>query len=153
MYYSPCYTGVMIKGINAGEKNGMWSGGRWVTNKGYAKVMTKGHPRADRDGYVLEHIIAAEKKIGRLLNDKEVVHHKDGDKLNNKPDNLIVFASHGEHLKHHADIRGRATATVICDTCGNHFTKRKLAIKRYNFCNRKCMRPSLWTKGKHDVKT
>jgi hypothetical protein len=42
-----------------------------------------------------------EQKLGRRLKLREVVHHIDGDKTNNRPENLAVFSNHGEHLKGH----------------------------------------------------
>jgi len=54
------------------------------------------------------HVWVMEKSIGRKLNYGEVVHHKDGNKLNNKLENLRLFSSqeehdrfHREHLKNH----------------------------------------------------
>ncbi|GKX27862.1 hypothetical protein SH1V18_03420 [Vallitalea longa] len=49
-----------------------------------------------------EHRVVAEKKIGRKLRDGEVVHHMDGNKLNNSPDNLKVFRSQVEHATWHS---------------------------------------------------
>lgn len=48
-----------------------------------------------------EHRIIAELMMGRPLRKGEVVHHIDGDKLNNRSDNLMVFASQAEHARHH----------------------------------------------------
>ena len=48
------------------------------------------------------HRIVAEEKIGRLLKSGEVVHHIDGNKRNNNPENLMVFASQKEHTEWHA---------------------------------------------------
>ena len=48
-----------------------------------------------------EHRIVAEKKLGRKLKQGEVVHHIDGNKRNNSPDNLMVFSSQSEHVKYH----------------------------------------------------
>jgi hypothetical protein len=45
--------------------------------------------------------LVAEEKLGRLLKDGETVHHRDQDKLNNDPNNLIVFCSKSEHTKFH----------------------------------------------------
>jgi hypothetical protein len=42
-----------------------------------------------------------EKKIGRRLKSEEVVHHIDGDKLNNNKTNLRVFPSQEIHENHH----------------------------------------------------
>jgi hypothetical protein len=46
---------------------------------------------------VLEHIVVAEKMLGRRLRPNEEVHHKDHDRANNDPDNLQVYDSHLEH--------------------------------------------------------
>ncbi|CDS48893.1 hypothetical protein [Polaromonas sp. CG9_12] len=42
-----------------------------------------------------------ERILGRYLRPEEEVHHKDGDPTNNHPDNLQVFATHAEHMRHH----------------------------------------------------
>lgn len=46
------------------------------------------------------HRRAAEHKIGRPLHPGEIVHHLDGDKLNNHPDNLVVM-SQADHVRLH----------------------------------------------------
>lgn len=46
-----------------------------------------------------EHRVAAEAMLGRHLRPGEVVHHRDGDKLNNDPMNLEVLPSQAEHTK------------------------------------------------------
>lgn len=47
------------------------------------------------------HRVVAEQKIGRALSPGEVVHHKDGNKRNNSPDNLEVLKSQAEHARLH----------------------------------------------------
>lgn len=55
-----------------------------------------------------EHRAAAEAMLGRPLRPGEVVHHRDGDKLNNDPMNLEVLPSQSEHVKtQRRDKRGR----------------------------------------------
>lgn len=82
------------------DKNPNWKGGFTTHTKGYRMVRGNGHPRTNPNGYVMEHILVAEKKIGRSLKDREVVHHVDNDKTNNHPDNLVVM-SIGEHAHIH----------------------------------------------------
>ncbi len=50
-----------------------------------------------------EHRIVAEQILGRALFPGEVVHHIDGNKRNNKPENLRVFGFQGDHAKFHAE--------------------------------------------------
>ena len=63
-------------------------------NSGQGKTYTKYHGRH-------EHRVVAEKMLGRPLRKGEVVHHIDGDKRNNDPSNLWVFASQREHAMWH----------------------------------------------------
>jgi hypothetical protein len=50
------------------------------------------------------HRVVAEEKLGRKLKKGEIVHHKDGDKWNNHPDNLEVMTQ-AEHARIHLHIR------------------------------------------------
>lgn len=49
--------------------------------------------------YKAEHRITIEKYLGRELLKKEIVHHQDGNSLNNSLSNLKLFLSQGEHGK------------------------------------------------------
>ena len=56
-----------------------------------------------------EHRVVAEEMMGRPLRPGEVVHHIDGNRQNNAPENLMVFSSQAEHAAYHAKLkRGEA---------------------------------------------
>lgn len=80
------------------EKNYFWNGGRFVDVDGYVLVKCPGHPYAENRGYVREHRLVMEKKLGRFLEPTEVVHHKDRNPANNDPDNLEVYLNNSEHF-------------------------------------------------------
>lgn len=67
----------------------------------YEYIIDKSHPRANADGAVYVHMVAAEQKLGRYLLPEETVHHRDLNKLNNDPSNLMIFASNGDHSRFH----------------------------------------------------
>lgn len=56
----------------------------------------------EKDGF--QHRIVAENMIGRKLLPDEVVHHIDGDRSNNSPDNLVVM-TRSEHCRLHVSKR------------------------------------------------
>ena len=91
-----------LKRIQQGKERGPnWQGGRW-----YAKhhktwyVYAPHHPNCKHNGGVEEHRLVAEKKIGRLLKEDEVVHHLFEDRNDNRPSMLIVLTK-SEHMKLH----------------------------------------------------
>lgn len=60
---------------------------------GYARIRATGHPRADKAGMVLEHIVVLETQLGRPVDwlKGEQVHHINGVKDDNRPENLELW--------------------------------------------------------------
>ena len=57
----------------------------------YKCIYYPSHPFATSSGHIREHRLIMEKSLGRFLKKDEIVHHKDGNTLNNNLNNLEVL--------------------------------------------------------------
>lgn len=104
-------TGRKSDQVGNGENSHKWKGGRKITSGGYIEIYAPEHPRAlkqsGQSAYVKEHILVAEKALGRYLHRGETPHHIDEDTQNNEVLNLYLFNTPGKHTAyHHALKRG-----------------------------------------------
>jgi len=76
-----------------------------IHNDGYILIKDASHHRSNLRGYVYEHILVMEEKIGRDLFPSEEIHHINGITNDNSPDNLMLFENRTEHQKYHAKER------------------------------------------------
>ena len=90
----------VMENIKYGPDHQGWKGGKYIDSFGYVHIRKPNHLKAGENGYVLEHILIAEEKIGRTLRDDEVVYHINGVKDDNRPENLQVMTN-SEHVKYH----------------------------------------------------
>lgn len=90
-----------------------WKGGRPKVGAGYVYCYQPDHPHATNAGYVMEHRLVMEKRLGRYLLPEESVHHNGTkypmgsfkDKGDNRDENLLLFASESEHQKYHQALK------------------------------------------------
>ena len=140
-----------VIGVNAGAKHYAWKGGRRVMN-GRVLLYVPDHPRAHpRHRCVFEHVLVAERALGRYLERTAAVHHVDEDPLNNRNDNLVILQGRGEHMRLHARLRvlragGNPWTQAICGSCRQlvlfaDLTKAGKAYRVYRTSQcRKCAR-------------
>ena len=97
--------------------------GRYTTTKGYVLLYKPGHPTATKAGYIMEHRFVMEQVLGRFLQKTEIVHHLDGNKQNNQPENLVVM----EKIRHDKQTLKGRKYMVICPHCGKSFRTKNNA--------------------------
>jgi len=84
-----------------GKDNINWKGGKTISSQGYVYIYKPYHPFCDKHGYIFEHRLVMEKKLGRYLTKDEAIHHIDFDKTNNNINNLHLFPNKSKHMRYH----------------------------------------------------
>ena len=114
-------------------------------NVEYSKVRR----RIRKDGYVqltggglnvLEHRYLVEQSIGRKLDTREQVHHRNEIKSDNRLRNFKVFDIEDHTRLHHPGRNAAKRCVVECEECGKEVDVLKNKIEQHpkTFCNREC---------------
>lgn len=86
-------TGLCLSCFNKRHGNGH-------KHEGYVFVKQAGHPRATKEGFVKRAVLVLETKLGRHLNRQEHLHHINGIRDDDRPENLTILTN-GEHARLH----------------------------------------------------
>lgn len=90
-----------------GKNSPTWKGGEYVASDGYKMVRVNSGTLNRKSGwnqYQKEHVYLIEKELNRKLTKNEIVHHIDGNKLNNSLNNLWL-CDHSKHRTAHQSLQ------------------------------------------------
>lgn len=81
----------------AGVNHPSWKGGKHQTPDGYIAIHQPDNPHADVSGYVREHRLVWQQRHDELLPSDWIVHHLNGDRTDNRIENLKAMPRKGHH--------------------------------------------------------
>lgn len=88
-----------------GDKHWCWKGGGHNRPEGYRRPHTKGYWEIWHDGkFVGEHRLILEKHLGRKIRTDEHVHHINGNKTDNRVENLVALTK-AQHNRVHKTVQ------------------------------------------------
>jgi len=83
-----------------GKLSSKWKGGK-ILQSGYWRIYRSKHPMRNSRNYVKQSHLVVEKHIKRYLTKDEIVHHINGKKDDDRPENLYIFPSLSKHISYH----------------------------------------------------
>jgi len=107
-----------------GSCNPKWNGGKRKRPDGYMYIWKPDHPRASKN-YVMEHILAVEKALGKPLPNKTEVHHINEIRHENYNKNLVLC----ENVAYHRFLHVRLRALKLC---GHALWKKCIHCKKWD---------------------
>lgn len=121
-----------------------WTPEKWdeghIDNKGYFRVYRPDYPKTYAMGYAKRYHIVWWLETGETLSEGHVLHHKNGNKLDDKFENLELI-KHSLHSQKHNRIRIEAArVTCYCKRCNNLFFLARFRVNdgRGKYCSQKC---------------
>ena len=85
------------------ERASNWKCGKFKQN-GYVLINNWDSPNHGKNGYSPEHRVIIEKQLGRSLKTSEIIHHLNGERDDNRLENLLYCETHKIHGKIHGDM-------------------------------------------------
>jgi len=83
-----------------GKESSGWKGGKYINKLGYVVVHILNHPYSWKNR-ILEHRLIMEKYLGRYLKPKEIIHHINGIRNDNRLENLEITNLKDHHNIHY----------------------------------------------------
>ena len=133
--------------FNQRENHGNWVNGINKSGNGYLDIKNSFHPMADKRGRIAVHRYIMSNHVKRSLNAKEIVHHIDGNKLNNDISNLKIV-TRAEHVAIHGPSR-RMAKYVKCLLCTGSFYCYPHLFNKRKFCSKECYGDFMRSKPKN----
>jgi len=131
-----------------GDKSHAWKGGRSHDGEGYTTVYSQTRK------HVREHRYVMEQYLGRKLSPNELIHHINGNKKDNRIENLQLTTRRLHPSSHKKDMSDRK-----CSDCGSNKTQVKKngwivwvrhPITKGWLCH-KCYNRTLWNMTNHGL--
>lgn len=115
-----------VQSSTIGELNPNYSGGKYIDDKGYVRVLSPEHPSSIR-GYIYEHRAIMESYLNRYLKSWESVHHINEIKSDNRIENLFLCTV-SEHSAIHRE--GKKPSKEHKDKLRANMKQRNKLVKR-----------------------
>ena len=132
----------MDKRRRIGAEHPAFRGGTRISEHGYVVLSSKVH--GDNVGRY-EHRVLMEQHLGRSLQSREIVHHRNGDKRDNHIENLSIVTRKAHNRLHGG---GRLRRCVLCgkETWCSPSTLKLAKHGNDDYKCRQCSRSALYTK-------